>query len=165
MKAIIYTSHTGHTQQYAQLLSEALKIPSYTLKEASKNLTKDDEVIYMGWLMGGLVSGLIKAQKKFKVTAVCGVGMSDDDSQISNIRKINNLSEDIKVFYLEGGFEFEKVHGFPKLMISMLRNAIYKKVESGQECTETDKQMYRLFKENKCQVSKDKIKTVVKALK
>ena len=38
MKAIVYTSHTGHTQRYAQLLAERTGVPAYSMKEAREKL-------------------------------------------------------------------------------------------------------------------------------
>ena len=34
IKAIVYKSNTGHTEQYAHLLSGKLNIPCYSLREA-----------------------------------------------------------------------------------------------------------------------------------
>ena len=31
MKAIVYTSQTGHTQRYAQMLEERTGVPAYSL--------------------------------------------------------------------------------------------------------------------------------------
>ena len=58
MKAIVYTSQTGHTQRYAQMLAERTGVPAYSLKEAGKSLRRGEEIFYMGWLMAGTVKGL-----------------------------------------------------------------------------------------------------------
>ena len=55
MKAIVYTSQTGHTQRYAQMLAERTGVPAYSLKEAGKSLRRGEEIFYMGWLMAGTV--------------------------------------------------------------------------------------------------------------
>ena len=36
MKAIVYTSQTGFTKRYAELLSEATGVPAWSAKEAAK---------------------------------------------------------------------------------------------------------------------------------
>ena len=41
MKAIVYTSQTGHTQRYAQMLAERTGVPAYSLKEACLLYTSD----------------------------------------------------------------------------------------------------------------------------
>lgn len=38
MQAIIFTSNTGHTQEYAQMLGKELGLPCYALKQAKGNL-------------------------------------------------------------------------------------------------------------------------------
>ena len=43
MKAIVYTSQTGHTQRYAQMLAERTGVPAYSLKEAGKSLRRGEE--------------------------------------------------------------------------------------------------------------------------
>ena len=44
MKAIVYTSQTGHTQRYAQMLAERTGVPAYSLKEAGKSLRRGREI-------------------------------------------------------------------------------------------------------------------------
>lgn len=62
MKAIIYTSNTGFTRKYAQMLSEKLSLPAYNagLGEDKKSLSKSDDVIYMGWISANKIEGLKK---------------------------------------------------------------------------------------------------------
>ena len=72
--AIVYTSNTGYTQQYAKLLGEKTGLPVYSLDEAMEKLARGNAVIYFGWLMAGKVQGYAKASKCYHVTAVCGVG-------------------------------------------------------------------------------------------
>mgnify|MGYP003231882354 CR=1 FL=1 len=38
MKAIIYTSNTGSTAEYAQLLGKKLNLPVHSLQQAKNNL-------------------------------------------------------------------------------------------------------------------------------
>ena len=44
MKAIIYTSATGHTERYAKMLSEKTGIPAYPAKEAKSALPRGSEI-------------------------------------------------------------------------------------------------------------------------
>ena len=62
MKAIVYTSNTGTTKEYAEIIEKKTIIPAYTLDEAEKVLSAGDEVIYLGWLMAGTIKD-IKRQK------------------------------------------------------------------------------------------------------
>ena len=48
--AIVYTSGTGHTRQYALLLAVQLGLPACSLEEAGSHLSGGSPVIYLGLL-------------------------------------------------------------------------------------------------------------------
>lgn len=133
--AIVYTTNTGHTKEYAELLAEKVSLPIYDLKEAIKNLPKNTEVIYLGWLMAGKVKGYQNAEKHFDVRAVCGVGMSGGNSQLVDIRKTNHISDGMPLFYLQGGFEMNKLHGIYKLMMKTMKITVGKGLSDKQNRT------------------------------
>ena len=45
--AIVYTSNTGHTEQYAALLGNKTGLPVYPLDEAMRKLPPEEPVIYL----------------------------------------------------------------------------------------------------------------------
>ena len=55
--AIVYTSNTGYTRQYALLLGAQTGLPVYALDEARKCLAPGCAILYLGWLMAGKVQG------------------------------------------------------------------------------------------------------------
>ena len=57
---IVYESNTGHTKQYAKMLSEKLNIPYFTISEARANLKKHDEIVFLGWVCATKIRGLGK---------------------------------------------------------------------------------------------------------
>ena len=75
MKAIIYTSNTGSTAEYAQLLGKGLNLPVHSLQQAKNKVLSGSEIIYLGWIMAGGIKGYKEAAKLYKVRAVCGIGM------------------------------------------------------------------------------------------
>ena len=75
MNAIIYTTNTGSTERYAELLARKTGLPAYSLAEAKKRVFAGAEVIYLGWIMAGSVKGYAEAAKRYRVRTVCGVGM------------------------------------------------------------------------------------------
>ena len=75
MNAIIYTTNTGSTERYARLLAQETGLPAYSLAEAKKRVFAGAEVIYLGWIMAGSVKGYAMAAKRYRVRAICGVGM------------------------------------------------------------------------------------------
>ena len=118
--AIVYTSNTGFTAQYAAMLSEKLALPAYPLTDALTNLPKATPIIYMGWLMAGSVVGCRKAAKRFAIEAVIGVGLGDTGAQDDAARKACRLPADVPVFTVQGGMDHTKLKGGYKMGISLL---------------------------------------------
>lgn len=145
VKAIVFKSRTGHTKKYAELFGEKSGLPVYELKTAVKELPKNAEIIYLGWLMAGKVKGYKKAAKRFTVNAVCGVGMSQGDTQLTDMRKANDFPEGLPVFYLQGGFEIEKLHGIYKLMMKTIKAAVGKGLSDKENRTPEEDTMLQLL--------------------
>ena len=55
MKAIVYTSNTGHTAEYAKILCKKTGLPVYALNEAAKHISNGTEIIYLGWLFANSI--------------------------------------------------------------------------------------------------------------
>lgn len=138
--AIVYTSNTGHTQQYALLLGNQIDLPVYSLNEASSKLNSGSPIIYLGWIYASHVKGYSGAAKRFTVCAVCGVGLCDTGTMVSEVQKASAIPEDIPLFTLQGGFDRKKLKGVNKLMISMLTKGL----SSQKERSEQDERMLEL---------------------
>lgn len=161
IKAIVYTSNAGHTKQYAQLLSTKISLPAYTVRQAKRALSKGDEIIYLGWLMAGKVKGYKKANRRFCVKALCGVGMAETGSQLTDIRKTNKLAESMPVFTLQGGFELDKLHGIYKLMMSVMQKTVGKGLAEKGNKTPEDEEFLELMVNNGNKVSEDNLTELI----
>ena len=117
IKAIVYTSETGHTQRYAQMLGKDTWLPVYSLEEASSALALGEEIFYLGWVMTGKVTGLAKAAKRYQVrgAAACGA-YAPSAALTAQLRANSGLN--IPFFYLQGGVDYEKLRG---LKLRMMR--------------------------------------------
>ena len=93
--AIIYTSKTGHTRQYAILLGKEINLPVYTYDEAVSQLAGESQVIYLGWIHASHVKGYSEVAKRFSVCAVCAVGLCDIGTLVCEVRKATSIPEDI----------------------------------------------------------------------
>ena len=149
MKAIVYTSKYGHTAEYAEILGKLTGLPVYSLKDAEKDLENSTSIIYLGWLMASRVQGLKKAAKKFKLSAVCAVGLCDTGTLLSEVQIANGLPEDFPLFTMKGGMDKAKLRGFNKLMINMLTKGL----ASQKERSETDERMLYLLTHSENRVS------------
>lgn len=120
MKAIVYTSNTGSTAQYAKLLAHEVKLPVYSLEEARKRIPDDSEIIYLGWIMASGIKGYEQAKKRYKIDAICAVGMGQTGTQMNEVRKKNAISDSTPLFTLQGNFDIKKLHGAYKVMMSIM---------------------------------------------
>ena len=120
MNAIIYTTNTGSTERYAKLLAQNTGLPAYSLAEAKKQVFAGAEVIYLGWIMAGSVKGCAEAAKRYRVRAVCAVGMGQTGTQTDSVRKKSAVPADIPLFTLQGNFDVKKLHGIYRLMMEIM---------------------------------------------
>ena len=118
--AIVYTSNTGFTRSYAQLLGELTGLPVYPLDTAVSLLGSTTPVLYLGWLMDGKVVDCKKAVNNLDVRAIVGVGLAATGTQTAAIRKSTGAPADVAVFSLQGGMDHSKLTGKYKKMIDML---------------------------------------------
>ena len=120
MKAIIYTSNTGSTAEYAQLLGKELNLPVHSLQQAKNKVLVGSEIIYLGWIMAGGIKGYKEAAKLYKVRAVCGIGMGQTGTQLKEVRDKNAIPQRIPLFTLQGNFDVKKLHGAYRFMMNVM---------------------------------------------
>ena len=120
MNAMIYTTNTGSAEHYAKLLAQKTGLPVYSLAEAKKQVFAGAEVIYLGWIMAGSVKGYAEAAKRYRVCAVCAVGMGQTGTQTDSVRKKSAVPADIPLFTLQGNFDVKKLHGIYRLMMEIM---------------------------------------------
>ena len=158
MKVIVYTSNTGHTAEYSKMLGAKIGLPVYALNEAAKKLQKGTEIIYLGWLFANNIKGYKKATKKYKVSAICAVGLCDTGTAVAEVRKANSISEETPLFTMQGGMDKTKLRGLNKFMINMLTKGL----SSKKERTENDERMLELLTHDKNYVSEENITAFMK---
>lgn len=141
MDAIVYTSNTGSTEEYAKLFAKKTGLPALSLEEAKKKLPSGSSIIYMGWLAAGSVKGYKKAEKLYGVRALCGVGMGETGSQIGDIRKQNSVSDATPVFTFQGNFHMEKLHGIYRFMMQCMKLTVGKTLVKKENKSASEKDM------------------------
>ena len=120
MNAIIYTTNTGSTARYAGLLAQKTGLPVYSLAEARNAVSTGAEVIYLGWIMAGSIKGYAAAARRYRVRAVCAVGMGQTGTQTDSVRKKTGVPAGIPVFTLQGNFDVKKLHGVYRPMMELM---------------------------------------------
>ena len=141
MKAIVYTSNAGHTAEYAEIIGKKTGLPVCSLCEKTKLPPSGTEIIYLGWLMANGVKGYKKAAKKYRISAVCAVGLCDTGTCVAEVRKASSIPDSIPVFTMQGGMDKSKLRGINKLLINMLTKGLF----SQKERSETDERILYLL--------------------
>ena len=141
MDAIIYTTNTGSTERYAKLLSHETGLPAYSLTEAKKKVFAGAEIIYLGWMMAGSVKGYAAAAGRYRIRAVCGVGMGQTGTQTDSVRKKASIPAGIPVFTLQGNFEVKKLHGIYRPMMEILVKTAGKSLAKKNDRTPEEEDM------------------------
>lgn len=103
VNAIVYTSATGFTRRYAQLLAQTTGLPAYAQADPA-GPPAGTKVLYLGWLRAGAVRGLKGARSRWTPAAVCAVGMAPPEGVDAEGLARRNGLEGAPLFYLRGGY-------------------------------------------------------------
>lgn len=161
MKAILYKSNTGYTKKYAELLGANTGLPVYEAEEAAKHISKGENVLFLGWLKAGEITGYKRAAKNYRVQCVCAVGMGlPSDKQANEAKKRHSIT-DASVFYLQGGFDIHKLHGIYKMMMNIMIKAMTSSLEKKTDKSREDTAMLDLIKNGGDFVSDENLAPVI----
>ena len=141
MQAIIYTTNTGSTQRYAQLLSQATGLPAYSLAQAGAQVPDGAAIIYMGWIAASAIKGYAAAAGRYRVRAVCAVGMGQTGTQTDVVRKKNRIPASTPLFTLQGNFDVKRLHGAYRLMMDIMVKTAGKALAGKQNRTPEEDDM------------------------
>lgn len=145
MKAIIYTTNTGSTAQYAKMLAEQTGLPAFSMEEAKSKVEEGSEIIYLGWIMAAQVKGYKTAAKKYKIRAVCAVGMERTGTRTEEIRGKTCVPDEVPLFTLQGNFNVKKLHGLYRLMMSMMVKMVTKQLGAKTDRTQRENEMLEIM--------------------
>lgn len=145
---VIYKSKTGFTQKYAEWIAEDLSADLFEVSKVnSSTLTKYDTIIYGGSLSATGIIGvkflkknIVKLMDKRVIVYACGASPPNED--VLNEVMTHNFTSDqqkhIKVFYVRGGFNYNKLPPFDKVLMTLfkwkiiLKKSIKKKLNSDE---------------------------------
>lgn len=131
MRAIVYSSNTGSSKRYAEMLSAKTGVAAYDINDCN-DLATDAEVIFIGWIMAGVIQGLDIARKRFEnITAICAVGMMKSESQDTAVKEKNAIT--CEYFSLSGAFDMNKLKGMYKMMMGMMVSMMKKKLSESND--------------------------------
>lgn len=141
---IVYTSKTGFTKKYAQLIALHTQSDIIELKSASAGkLAQYDRIVYGGRLFAGTIDGLKKIRKLLNGD-ICGrlvvfaTGAAPNAAE-DVIQKMwaGNLSEHeltaVPHYYMQAGLCYEKMAVIEKFMMKIAAKAVSSKKEKTAE--------------------------------
>lgn len=130
-KVVIYKSKSGYAKGYAEMISKALEADIFELSKISlKDLEKYETVIYGGGLyIGGInkVKFITKNDDFFKnknvIVFFCGATppRKEDIDFVVNRNFTKDQLKRIKVFYMRGGFDFDRLTKLDKFLMRLLK--------------------------------------------
>ena len=143
------------------MLGAKTGLPVYSLSDAAETLADGSRIIYLGWLMAGKIKGYSKAAGRYRVQAVCGVGMGATGSQLQDLRKANRLPAGLPVFTLQGGFDLSKLHGVYRLMMNIMKKTAGKGLANKEDRTPDEDIMLELLTKGGSRVSEENLAAVL----
>ncbi len=146
MDAIVYTSNTGYTAAYAEILGEKTGLPVYSLKDAANGIRAGAQIIYLGWLMAGNIKGYRYAARRYRIRAVCGVGMARTGTQLDEVRKVNRIPAEVPLYTLQGGFDSTRLRGIYRLMMAAMAKGAGQKLAAKADKTAEEADMLDLMR-------------------
>ena len=141
IEAIVYTSNTGNTRQYAQMLAARTGLPVYSAKDAETALSQGASVIYMGWIRASVIVGYREAAARYAIVCVLAVGMGETGGQLVELRRKNGLAESLPLFTMQGGLFPSKLRGMNAFMINFSRRKAIKVLKAEKKRTEAQNAM------------------------
>ena len=161
MEAIIYTTNTGSAEQYAKMLAEQTGLSVFSMEEAKSEVEEGSEIIYLGWIMAAQVKGYKTAAKKYKIRAVCAVGMERTGTRTEQIREKTFVPAEVPLFTLQRNFNVKKLHGFYRLMMSMMVKMVTKQLVAKTDRTQRENEMLEIMLQGGENVRKENLAEVL----
>ncbi len=127
---VVYKSKTGFVRNYAEWIAEELSADILEVSKVNINLlTKYDTLVYGGSLHAVGINGVKFITKNFdklkdKKLVIFASEASPSSEKVIKVVVSNNFTSDqqkcIKFFYLRGGFNYNKLSSFDKLLMTLL---------------------------------------------
>ncbi|MGP1587030.1 MAG: flavodoxin domain-containing protein [Treponemataceae bacterium] len=159
IKGIVYTSETGHSKEYAELLGKQTGLKVFPLDDV--DLEKGSQIIYFGWICAGKIKGFDKAAKNYEVKAVCGVGMGPASKVLEEKISKTLKNKTIAFFYLQGGLQLQKLSGLNKFIMILVSKSIRKSIEAKNSLLEDDKLILKMVNEGASVVKESSLSSIM----
>ena len=96
--------------------------------------------------MTGSVKGYAEAAKRYRVRAVCAVGMGQTGTQTDSVRKKSAVPANIPLFTLQGNFDVKKLHGIYRPMMEIMVKTVGKALAEKSDRTPEEDDMLDMMR-------------------
>lgn len=161
---LIYKSKTGFTKKYAEWIGEKVVCDLVSYEDREKiSLGDYDTIIFGGGFYAGTISGLkwFKSQKKEladKNVIIYATGSAPAGTPQTEQTFQQSFTEEerkrFRLFYLQGGINYEKMGGLNRMMMAMFLKMLKKK--EGEES-----EAYRLISQSFDCTAKEKLQPLL----
>lgn len=172
---VIYKSKTGYVRKYAQWIAEELSADLADVSGVNlRRLEQYDTVIFGGSLHAVGINGIKKIRDNFdklkdKNIVVFFSGASlPGEKVMDHVRNSNFTPEQqqrLRLYYMRGGFDYNRLPPFDKLLMTMMKKKIENKKRKNIELLPDDKGMLALFEKSEDYTDKDNIRELVAYVK
>lgn len=161
-RIVIFKSSTGFTKRYADWIAEEIGCEAVSIENINKIKIDDyDTIIYGGWIMGSMISGLNKIKKANpKELVIFASGITPPSKKYEKALKEQNHIEQNKFYYFEGGLELTKLSWLKRKMLGMVRKSLSKK----EDKTEQDAYMEKMLGESFDNTDKKSVQRLIDRL-
>lgn len=168
---VLYRSTSGFTKKYAQWIAEELHADLYDAKNFDAAKFADFQVIVFGGSLHAVgISGIKLIKENLiklsdKKVIVFAVGASPPRENVLDEVKTNNFSvqqqESISLFYLQGGFNYDKLDHINKFLMALFKIRLQLK----KNLTSDEKGMLAAYSKPLDCTRKDNIKPIIEKAK
>ena len=162
--AIVYSSMTGTSAEYANLLSAKTGLPAYALKDAEGKMDKKTPVLYISWLMAGRLTDYKKAAKKLNIKGCCAACLNPMEQQSEITKKATDIPDNVPLFMLPGAYHPQKLRGMYKWMMKLVTSILIKKIAASDNKGEAEEKMLHVLSQGGSFVQSDNLDRVIEWL-
>ena len=141
MDAIIYTTNTGSTGQYAKLLAQETGLPAYSLAEAKKRVFAGAEVVYLAGSWPVRSRGVPGLRSAIRCALSAASAWGQTGTQTDSVRKKSEIPANIPLFTLQGNFNVKKLHGIYRFMMEIMVKTVGKGLAAKKDRTPEEDDM------------------------
>jgi len=164
---VVYSSKTGFVRKYAKWIAEELSTKAVPTKDIEiKELQIYDTIIFGGGLYAGGINGIKLVKRSLEnfddkniVMFITGAspGRKHEIDEVWDKNFTKEEQDRMGLFYLRGGFNYDKLGVKDKMLMTLLR----KKLQSKKELTEDEEGMLAAYEEPADFTDKENIKDLI----